>query len=113
MFESELAHLPPSAHAKIHDLLTPWLIHLEGIVLPDNFSASMVKVFAASEFVSEHCERSPEILLNLIHSGDLFTPYTPSTYSEKLASLTPDTDEALMTLLRHFRRREMLSLIHI
>ncbi len=108
MFESELAHLPPSAHAKIHDLLTPWLIHLEGIVLPDNFSASMVKVFAASEFVSEHCERSPEILLNLIHSGDLFTPYTPSTYSEKLASLTPDTDEALMTLLRHFRRREMI-----
>ncbi|MEN9757984.1 MAG: hypothetical protein RL755_2171, partial [Pseudomonadota bacterium] len=54
MFESELAHLPPSAHAKIHDLLTPWLTHLQDIVLPDNFSASMVKVFAASEFVSQH-----------------------------------------------------------
>ena len=108
MFESELAHLPPSANAKIHDLLTPWLTHLQDIVLPDNFSASMVKVFAASEFVSQHCERTPDILLDLIHSGDLFTTYTQSTYSEKLAQLTPNTDEALMTLLRHFRRREMI-----
>ena len=108
MFESELAHLPPSAHAKIHDLLTPWLTHLQDIVLPDNFSASMVKVFAASEFVSQHCDHTPDILLDLIHSGDLFTTYTPSTYSEKLAQLTPDTDEALMTQLRHFRHREMI-----
>ncbi len=108
MFESELAHLPPSAYAKIHDLLTPWLTHLHAITLPDNFSASMVKVFAASEFVSQHCGRTPNLLLDLIQSGDLFTPYTPSTYSEKLAPFTPDSDEALMTQLRHFRRREMI-----
>ena len=108
MFESELVHLPPFAHAKIHDLLTPWLTHLEDMVLPENFSASMVKVFAASEFVAEHCGRTPDILLDLIHSGDLFTTYTQSTYSEKLAQLTPDTDEALMTQLRHFRQREMI-----
>ncbi|MFI3215555.1 MAG: bifunctional [glutamate--ammonia ligase]-adenylyl-L-tyrosine phosphorylase/[glutamate--ammonia-ligase] adenylyltransferase, partial [Methylococcales bacterium] len=108
MFESELTHLPPSAHEKTHSLLTPWLTHLHEIALPDNFSASMVKVFAASEFVSQHCERTPDILLGLIHSGDLFTTYTPSTYSEKLAHFTPDTDEALMTQLRHFRRREMI-----
>ena len=108
MFESELVHLPPSAHEKIQSLLTPWLTHLNATALPDNFSASMVKVFAASEFVSQQCERTPDILLDLIHSGDLFTTYTQSTYSEKLAQLTPDTDEALMTLLRHFRQREMI-----
>ena len=108
MFESELVHLPPSAHEKIQSLLTPWLTHLNATALPDNFSASMVKVFAASEFVSQQCERTPDILLDLIHSGDLFTTYTQSTYSEKLAQLTPDTDEALMTQLRHFRQREMI-----
>ena len=108
MFESELVHLPPSAHEKIQSLLTPWLTHLNATALPDNFSASMVKVFAASEFVSQQCERTPDILLDLIHSGDLFTTYTQSTYSEKLAQLTPDTDEALMTQLRHFRQHEMI-----
>ena len=108
MFESELVHLPPSAHEKIQSLLTPWLTHLNATALPDNFSASMVKVFAASEFVSQQCERTPDILLDLIHSGDLFITYTQSTYSEKLAQLTPDTDEALMTQLRHFRQREMI-----
>ena len=108
MFESELVHLPPSAHEKIQSLLTPWLTHLNATALPDNFSASMVKVFAASEFVSQQCERTPDILLDLIHSGDLFITYTQSTYSEKLAQLTPDTDEALMTQLRHFRQHEMI-----
>ncbi len=111
MFESELAQLPSSAYAKTSELVAPWKAYIADLNLPADFNASLVKVFAASEFVSAHCTRSPAILLDLIHSGDLFHRYAPSTYSEKLAqTTTPDSQDTLMTQLRQFRQREMIRL---
>ncbi|MCX7104837.1 MAG: bifunctional [glutamate--ammonia ligase]-adenylyl-L-tyrosine phosphorylase/[glutamate--ammonia-ligase] adenylyltransferase, partial [Methylococcales bacterium] len=71
-------------------------------------SASLVKVWSSSLFVSESCLRRPELLIELVSSGDLLSAYTESGYVNKLAQLTIDTEVQLMQVLRHFRRREMV-----
>jgi len=61
-----------------------------------------------SEFAAQHCERNPQILLDLIASGNLFKTYDENTYREKLAQKNIETESELMTTLRHFRRQEMI-----
>ena len=71
-------------------------------------SASMLKVWASSLFVAESCLRRPELLIELVSSGDLLSAYTEPSYTNKLAQLTIDTEVQLMQVLRQFRRREMV-----
>ena len=106
MFTSLIQKLPESLRATID--LTQWSEQLTEFELPENFAQSMVKVWAMSEFVSENCNRKPEILLDLIQSGDLFKTYDENTYREKLAQKAIETEADLMLALRHFRRREMI-----
>ena len=108
MFESNTQSLPESLRATVD--LSLWTQRLAQLELPENFAAAMVKVWVASEFVSQHCERCPEILLNLIQSGDLFKSYDETTYREKLTQKTIETEADLMLVLRHFRRDEMIRL---
>ena len=105
MFNIEIQKLPESLKNTID--LTHWLEKLAVFELPENFAAAMVKVWAMSEFVAQNCNRSPEILIDLIASTDLFRTYSENTYREKLAQKTIETEVDLMTILRHFRRREM------
>ncbi len=106
MFDAEIQKLPESLKNTI--ALSEWSEHLDALNLPENFAEAMVKVWAMSEFVSENCERKPEILLELIQSGDLFKSYNEITYREKLVAKNIETEADLMTTLRHFRRREMI-----
>jgi glutamate-ammonia-ligase adenylyltransferase len=106
MFESEIQKLPETIRATI--VLSQWSERLAAFDLPDNFAESMVKMWAMSEFVAQHCERKPEILLELIQSGDLFKSYNETTYREKLVQKNIETEAELMTTLRHFRRDEMI-----
>lgn len=106
MFTSLIQKLPESLRATID--LTQWSEQLTEFELPENFAQSMVKVWAMSEFVAENCNRKPEILLDLIQSGDLFKTYDENTYCEKLAQKNIETEADLMIALRHFRRREMI-----
>lgn len=106
MFTSLIQKLPESLRATID--LTQWSEQLTEFELPENFAQSMVKVWAMSEFVSENCNRKPEILLDLIQSGDLFKTYNENTYREKLAQKNIETEADLMIALRHFRRNEMI-----
>jgi glutamate-ammonia-ligase adenylyltransferase len=50
----------------------------------------------------------PEMLLDLVNSGDLSSPYPEQHYGEALANITVATEVDLMAELRHFRRREMV-----
>lgn len=68
MFIPALSNLPESLRATVD--LTQWSERLSALELPTDFSNSMVKVWAMSEFVSQHCDRRPKILLDLIQSGD-------------------------------------------
>ena len=72
------------------------------------FTASMVKVWCSSLFIAESCTRRPEILVDLVNSGDLSTIYNEHSYAEKLARIQIDSEAGLMQELRRFRRREMI-----
>jgi glutamate-ammonia-ligase adenylyltransferase len=75
--------------------------------LPD-VAESLPKVWCASAFVAEQCCKNPELLIDLAESGDLTRAYEPDCYKDRLNVLAPDSESALMTALRKFRRREMV-----
>ena len=108
MFVAEIQKLPESVAANVD--LTQWSARLTTLELPADFSNAMVKVWAMSEFVAQHCDRRPEILLGLCQSGDLFKSYDEATYREKIAQKIIETEADLMIVLRHFRRNEMIRL---
>jgi glutamate-ammonia-ligase adenylyltransferase len=69
---------------------------------------SLPKVWRSSVFVAEQCCKSPELLIDLADSGDLMRVYEADCYKGRLNALAPDSESALMTALRKFRRREMV-----
>ena len=80
--------------------------------LPNDIAvqAELPGVWAMSEFTSRVCLRDPQVLPDLVDSGDLAGAYTPDGYQQRLAKqLTGVQDEAqLQSTLRRFRSREML-----
>ncbi len=72
--------------------------------------AVLLRVFAGSEFVAESCIRHPELLAELLATGDLLADYAPDELPARLArQLAGVEDEyALAERLRIIRRREMV-----
>lgn len=69
---------------------------------------SIPQVWASSPFVAKHCIRHPNLLVDLIQSGDLLQPYP--NYSRQLnVLLDKEVEETqLHKILRDYRRREMV-----
>lgn len=80
---------------------------------PASFLEDMTRVLTGSNFVTEQLNRSPDMLLDLLESGDLYTEYTADFYQKSLLSiLTPlETEEQLHKAVRCFRQREQVRLI--
>ena len=78
--------------------------------LPENIVASLPQVWVCSEFVARNSIREPQLLNELVASGDLCRPYSPQGYVERLSGVLADVadEAALMLRLRNFRRREMV-----
>ena len=76
---------------------------------PD-FTASLLRVWACSEFVRQACIQEPTILQGLLGRGDLLADYASGEYQRKLGRvLSAVNDEGeLSKQLRLFRRQEML-----
>ena len=76
---------------------------------PD-FAASLLRVWACSEFVTETCIHSPAVLNGLLAGGDLLADYSSCEYQRKLATVLKGSSDAveLGDRLRDFRQREML-----
>ena len=76
---------------------------------PD-FLKILAHVWACSEFVSRSCISQPDLLADLLHSGDLLRDYTADYYHQQLQQATKKIHEetALSGLLRRIRRREMV-----
>jgi glutamate-ammonia-ligase adenylyltransferase len=72
------------------------------------FNAAMVKVWCSSLFVVESCTRHPDLLVDLVNSGDLSANYNIHCYAGKLAPMRIESEAELMQELRRFRRREMV-----
>ncbi|MDR9407014.1 MAG: bifunctional [glutamate--ammonia ligase]-adenylyl-L-tyrosine phosphorylase/[glutamate--ammonia-ligase] adenylyltransferase [Spiribacter sp.] len=98
------------------DLQAPVAVALERLPndapLPGDAAvlAELPGVWAMSEFASRVCLRTPQVLCDLVDSGDLADVYSAASYQQRLDSqLAGAADEAtLHRALRQFRAREML-----
>jgi glutamate-ammonia-ligase adenylyltransferase len=81
-----------------------------GLKIPQNedFFNSLPKVWCCSIFVADNCIRTPDLLHDLVLSGDLFSRHRRQYYSEYLKPIVLDSEKLLMRTLRQFRCREMI-----
>jgi len=83
-----------------------------GLPLPrhPDFTASMLRVWAGSDFVIQMCIQDPAVLFGLLESGDLLADYANGEYRRQLARMLADVrdEDMLGRRLRIFRQREML-----
>ena len=87
----ELAKLPDELRNSLGIMLKQWdeqlaTLNLDFQPTPE-LSASLVKVWSSSLFVAESCLRRPELLLELVSSGDLLSAYTEPCYTHKLEQI--------------------------
>lgn len=70
-----------------------------------------LRVIAVSDYVADSISQHPFLLRGLIESGDLHTTYADDVYRTRLEAATINADRELGSLLREFRRREMVRII--
>ncbi len=111
MFKSAIQQLP----SELQDYVVPLL---DGLFadnnLPDYIQSSLPRVWALSEFVSQSCRADDGLLQELIDSGDLKNTYhNIDDFESRLSRRMEDvkTEQQLMTVLRQFRRREMIRIV--
>ncbi|MFV1973930.1 MAG: bifunctional [glutamate--ammonia ligase]-adenylyl-L-tyrosine phosphorylase/[glutamate--ammonia-ligase] adenylyltransferase [Thiohalobacterales bacterium] len=76
---------------------------------PD-FIASLLRVWACSEFVETACVHDPALLYDLLGEGDLLADYRSGEYAGKLHRQLDGVEDEIMlgNVLRDFRLREMV-----
>ena len=81
--------------------------------IADEVVTSLAHVWAASDYVMRRCIHSPQIVLQLLDSGDLQRSYQENELNLKLAKRLQDvSNEAdLFARLRQFRHGEMVRII--
>lgn len=84
-------------------------LNITAVAHPE-FIRILKRVWIFSDFVAQACIRHPDVLRDLLHSGDLYRNYRSGEYQHKLvAALKMVQDEkSLAQALRQVRRREML-----
>ena len=109
LLEPELAQLPGALRESVAASLKQWHDQLTPDFQPRlEFTASIVKVWCSSLFIAESGIRQPELLADLVTSGDLTAIYPKQAYADRLARLQINSEPELMQALRQFRRREMI-----
>src|SRR5579864_6188539 len=73
---------------------------------PAAAAESLSRVWAASPFVAQNCAREPQLLEELVSSGQLNDPNSPAARVKEELKDVPD-ERVLMSRLRQLRRREM------
>ncbi|MFL0796272.1 MAG: bifunctional [glutamate--ammonia ligase]-adenylyl-L-tyrosine phosphorylase/[glutamate--ammonia-ligase] adenylyltransferase [Cellvibrionaceae bacterium] len=78
----------------------------------EEFKHCWEKAFVGSEYIVRQCDQIPDVVAELIESGDLFSAYDKETYRNRLSEilLAMDAEEDLLKQLRLFRQREMVRL---
>ena len=76
------------------------------------FSRQITRAFVGSEYLAKTCVQYPELLIELISSGELFTPLRERGYVELVAAAGAcQTDVELDKTLRRHRHRAMVRII--
>ncbi|HLA75401.1 MAG TPA: bifunctional [glutamate--ammonia ligase]-adenylyl-L-tyrosine phosphorylase/[glutamate--ammonia-ligase] adenylyltransferase [Gammaproteobacteria bacterium] len=109
---NNLKNLPPALHERVARY---WETYQEAahehkvrpVSHPDVLNV-LYRVWAYSDFVAENCARNPQLLGDLLQSGDLLADYAAQEYAHKLARATAKiSDEAaLNAALRETHQRE-------
>lgn len=107
LLESELKRLPDELKSGVESALRQWDEQVGDRRYPERVIASITQVWLASPFVAESCIRYPEMLFDLVDSGDLFDSYPPSGYLDR-QPVAVESEADLMVVLRRYRRREMI-----
>lgn len=82
------------------------------VVSPEVFSAQLTRAFAGSEFLAKTSAQAPEILLDLIASGELFTALTADHFETLITTIAAcNSDAELDQTLRRQRQRAMVRII--
>jgi len=81
--------------------------------LPPESAADLPAVLIGSDYLCEQLERQPELLAELLDSGELGTPYAQGQMRQRAEACLADcdTEAELHRRLRLFRRREMVRII--
>ncbi len=111
MFKSAIQQLPSELQEYVVPLLDGLFVDNN---LPDYIQSSLPRVWALSEFVSQNCRRDRTLLKGFIDSGDLQNTYhNIDDFERRLSRMMVDvkTEQQLMTVLRQFRRREMIRIV--
>ncbi len=107
-------YLPTAPASAREDIRETWRA-LEPLLAPllaarPDGPGTLMRVWAASDFVRLTCERRPTLLPELWGSGDLDRPYAPGVLRERLARAAADAvdEAALKRALRGQRAREFV-----
>lgn len=106
----ELQHSAKHSAQSVADALpTPLQVQLAGDA---KLAGQFIHVIALSRFVTETLRRFPQVLSELVESGDLQNSYANDTAMvARMPALDEDSEEGLHRQLRLFRRREMVRII--
>ncbi len=109
LIDRAMSRLPDTLRHQTADWIADYLQIAD---LPDSDLAlqSLPMVWSCSPFVARACLRNPDLLPELVESGDLETAYPEDAYATRLQdALSAVKDEdALAVTLRRFRNREMV-----
>jgi [glutamine synthetase] adenylyltransferase / [glutamine synthetase]-adenylyl-L-tyrosine phosphorylase len=76
------------------------------------FRRQFTTAFTGSEYIAKTCTVNPELLVDLISSGDLFTPLAELAYAELEAEVAGcETEVDLERCLRRHRQRAMVRIV--
>ena len=109
LIDRAMSRLPQNLRNQVAE----WLADYQDVgELPDSDLAlqSLPTVWACSPFVAGACMRDPDMLADLVATGDLERHYDDGEYAARLAGQLRDVvdEDALNSALRRFRRREMV-----
>lgn len=94
---------------KQHQLNVPTSVDL---ISAENFSNQITRAFAGSEFIAKTCVQHPQVLMELIASGELFAPLPERGFTELVAAAGAcQNDIELDKILRRHRQRAMVRII--
>ncbi len=116
-FESMLTVLPQALRDDIRQYWCEFTAALEQQQTPLSLNEpvleQLVHVWAGSEFTARSCVRNPDMLLQLLASGDLMSAYDRSGHTLRLDEAMAGVDEEaqLSSVLRRYRRREMVRIV--
>ncbi|MGB1237870.1 MAG: bifunctional [glutamate--ammonia ligase]-adenylyl-L-tyrosine phosphorylase/[glutamate--ammonia-ligase] adenylyltransferase [Pseudomonadales bacterium] len=113
MYQVDLAQIPQP----LHEYVTQQWQRLEpafsGVDMSVQQLSQLSRLVAGSDFAVEQLVRRPQMLAQLIDSGDLNTLYRPNHYAQSLNEMLRDveSEQELDVRLRRYRQREMVRLI--